>query len=66
MTGPIERAVAGEIAPTQFAFDVLDSDRQSAGEQVIAVPTNRFLASEFQWVRVAPLGWPSYHNDVDR
>src|SRR5262245_40864713 len=66
MAGLIEWAVAGEVTSAQLAPDVLDRDRQAAGEQIIAVAPNRFGPAQLQRVGVAPLCRSSDDDGVGR
>src|SRR3954447_9768011 len=54
----VERAVAREISSVELSLDVIDTDRQPTGEEVLAVPTDRLCPPERQRVRVAPPGRP--------
>jgi hypothetical protein len=42
----IERAVTGEIPSPELALDIADGDHEAAGQQVLAVTTNRLLPTE--------------------
>jgi hypothetical protein len=50
----VERAVAGEVEPTQLPSDVGDGDRQATAEQVLAVATDGLRPAERQGVRGCP------------
>jgi len=66
VTRLVEWAVAREISAAQLSSDIVDSDRQAAGEQVVAVPANRFRSTERQRVRIAPLRRPRHDDDTTR
>ncbi len=66
VTRLVERAVAREVGAAELLLDVLNRDHQPTREQIVAVPTNGLCASEFQRMRVAPLGRARHDYDGRR
>jgi len=62
----VEGAIAREVAPAQLTPDIFDRDRQSTGEEVFAVSTNRYGSPQIQGMRVTPLGRPRHDDHVRR
>src|SRR4051794_1826783 len=62
----VQRAVAGQVTAAELTLDVIDAHPEAAGQQVLAVTTNRLGSTKLQGMRVAPLRRTGDHDDVRR